>query len=300
MEIMNLDNLIDEELSSRPHAFTSWVKLKQDIHCNGAFNGARLGAYSLTTADRKNTFISTYHQWCGQPASAASVARLALKHSLTANKRKRFEWNRANLDLLDLPQPLYCASNPGEQYLVYVDIKSAYYSIYSRLPALLYYSSYGAKLCGDRLGFLLPDDLKNFKLARNCLIGCMRARSGLLVRDKKIVSVPVRNALISPSHWGLIATLLHTLAHYAISFGAIYYNTDGAIFTSDEDATKWADFVGSLNLQTSIKAQGMGYCWGVGRYSIGKGKLEFRPPCLPFSNLIEVNEGVLDLWTKMQ
>lgn len=297
---MNLDNVISEELASRPHNFANWVALKQSIHCNGDYEGARIGAYSLTTADRSVTLISSYHQWCGKPASAASVARRALNNALKMESRKRFNWNKANQRLLDLPQPLFCDPLTDSVYLIYCDIKGAYHSIYTKLPLLLYYSNYGSSSQGSNLGSILPQDIREFKLARNCVVGAMRARGSLIVRNKQIVRIPSRNPLISPSHWGFIATLLHCIAHYAISMGAVYFNTDGAIFRNRSSADKWMKFIESLGLQASIKAEGIGCVWGVGRYSIGKERMSIYPPCTPFSNLIELNEDIFDLWMKMQ
>lgn len=295
-----VEDVIKSELGSRSHEFTDWTELKRRVHCHGDYDGARLGSYSLTSLNKKITLISSYHLWDGRPVSASSIARRSLNIALAECNRKRFNWNRANFNLLDIPQALYCSPVSQPRNLIYGDIKSAYWSILRRLPTYLYFSPTAFTANADRLGDYLPADLGDFKLPRNCLIGAMRATNGLLVKQGKIVRVPTRNNLLSPSHWGFLTYFLHAIAQYAIHFGAVYYNTDGAIFTTTEDFLKWAQFIEGLGLQVAVKTSGQGICTGIGRYTFGS-SFTRAGTGLPrsYSNIIFDNERIFELWMKI-
>lgn len=298
---MQISDYIDKELSIREHRFVDWIKLKTDLHVNGAYNGSWLGTYSLTTACRSLTLISNYHTWCGLPVSAASISRRILSSALKVHNRQRFNWNKSNFALLQIPQPLYCSAYATKTFLYYADITSAYWQIYRSLPTLLYFGSSSCQISGERFYKVLPTDLASQKLVRNSLVGCFRATTCLKVEQTKIVSRPTRNNLLSPSHWGFMAHLLHRFAAYAIDFGAIYYNTDGAIFDDRIKCDRWISFMRSLGFSIGIKAEGLGCVWGVGRYSIGKATMpKILPPCLPFNNLLDLSDRSLELWEKIR
>ena len=181
--------------------------------------------------------------------------------------------------------------------LLYVDIAAAYYSIYSRLPFDIRFQ--GLRVYGGELLFrdFLPFDLKNYKLCRNVLVGILRSLESTRVLGGKLVKKPNRNPLLSPEHWGYIVHLLHFLAKQAIECGAIYYNTDGAIFQRDDDAIKWMALVQQLGLTPRLDAQGPGYVAAVGRYQVGTkrgGAVNGR--LLPFDNLIEPSPYVEQRW----
>ena len=94
--------------------------------------------------------------------------------------------------------------------------------------------------------------------------------------------------------------ILHLFAQLAIDYGAIYYNTDGAIFTKDEDALKWCDAISSFGLDTAIKAQGAGQVQGLGAYKIGQvGTIRLGAKPKHYNNLQKPNPYVIGMFDKL-
>lgn len=290
---------VRQQLEERPHEFVFWNEIAKRIQSDRDFEGAFVGAYSITVPKLNKTFVSNRHLWIGKPVSAASIARRLLYTSLPLLKRKRIPWNRRALPLLDIPHPLFCIPSTNIGNLFYFDLRGAYYSIYKRLPLEFWFN--GVRSLGGELKFedFLPPDLRDYKLLRNCIVGCMRTRESRRVRGGRVVITNNHNALLSPYHWGFIAHLLHAIANKAVDLGAIYYNTDGAIFLNLEEGLKWSSFVAELGLTPDLKQHGIGYVHGVGRYKIGGdvvGNIKSIP--LPFSNLCTPGFKVLADWRK--
>lgn len=290
---------VSDELHSRPHEFAYWTDIAKRIQSDRAFEGAFVGTYSITVPKLNTTFVSNRHLWAEKPVSASSVARRLLYTGLPLLNRKRIPWNKRALPLLNIPHPLFCIPTMRCANLFYFDIKGAYYSIYSKLPLEFWFN--GVRSLGGELRFgdFLPSDLRDYKLLRNCLVGCFRQTQSRRIRTGRVVIAHNFNALLSPYHWGFIAHLLHLIAQKAVDLGAIYYNTDGAIFTSLEDGLKWTRFVENLGLVPDLKQHGVGYVLGIGRYKIGVdtiGNIKSLP--LPFSNLHTPGAKVLVDWRR--
>lgn len=296
----SVEDFIQFELESRPHEWCDWTELIMRIVHDETLEGSFVGSYSLTTRDRSHTFVSTAHRWCGRPVSASSIARRILNHGLELIGRKRILWQKRCFKYLDLPQPLYCEPTQKLDYLIYVDISSCYYQLYRRLPFELFWFGLHP-ICGDiRFDDFLPSDITQYKLCRNSVVGVLRSTSGAVVSKGKISPRKTRNALLSPCHWGIMSNLLHHFAGMARDLGCIYYNTDGAIFTSDYAACDWALKMSDLGFSTNIKARGIGWVKGIGCYGIGnEGGRNHMRNGRHFSNLFDCNYYALDLWKKL-
>lgn len=292
-----VQDYINAQLASRHHEFVEWPDLIKRIPRDRTLEGAYIGSYSVTKANRLITYVSTQHDWCNLPVSASSVARLILRDGLKLLGRKRIFWNMKSRPLLNIPQPLYC--NPLEfgGRLTYVDISGAYYSIYRRLPYDIRFQ--GLRVYGGKCWFrdFLPTDIHRHKLLRNALVGCLRQLNQARIKQGKINVGPNRNVCLSPEHWGFIAHLLHTIGIFAVQCGARYVNTDGAIFTNDQDAIRYAEQIQEWGLTPRVDAQGSGSIQSIGNYNVGSKFAGCRnPKPLAFNNLIEPSTYVLERW----
>lgn len=265
---VTVSSLIEDELNARPHIWANLPKLLNEAKRDKRYEGAYVGTYSLTLRDRSVTYVARNHNWCGKPVSASTIARASMKPALSVLRRKRIYWSKNERGFLETPQPLYAQPTKSTSYLVYVDIAACYYTLYMRFPL---YLRWGGRFVGfgdEKWGDVLPPDLMGFKLVRNSIPGIWRAWNGSRIKEGKPQTVGTINPLLSPIHWGVLANILHYLASTAVLCGATYYNTDGAIFTSDSDAIAWIDIVRDLGLEPRIKAQGDGLVFGVGSYLI--------------------------------
>ena len=298
MEFYNsVQDYVEQQLGIREHQFIDWFEMCQRICKDKSLEGSFLGSYSLTTRNRKLTYVAEHHDWCKNPVSASTIARLILRSGLSLLGRRRIYWNRKSRPLLDIPQPLYCKPLEYGGRLTYVDISRAYYSIYRRMPMDISFQGLRVYSGETWFGDFLPKDLCDYKLVRNSLVGAFRALTQARIKDGKVDVKQNRNNLLSPEHWGYIAHLLHTLAWSAVNCGARYVNTDGAIFLRDEDAIAWSCQLNKWGLEPGIKCQGSGYIASIGNYRVGVqsgGRVNPKP--LEFNNLIKPSPYVLGKW----
>ena len=296
---LNLQHHIDAELASRPHEWVWWLDLVRRYSHDATLEGAYVGTYSLTAPRLGLTFVSRRHDWCGAPASASSVARRILTHGLKLLGKKRIPWDKESFAMLSIPQPLYYKPTEGIRRLIYVDIQSCFFEIYSRLPFDFWFK--GNYAMGGNLFFrdFLPLELRQYKICRNALVGCLRVQISRKLIKGRIVESGNKNKLLSPQHWGFMAHMLHIFAVAAVQFGAIYYNTDGAIFLNERDANAWSEYVRNWGLIPSQKHDGLGIVWGIGCYKIGNDNIgATQIPNQPTDNLITPSDKIRQAWLK--
>lgn len=299
MTTYSVETLIQTELDTRPHEFTNWSKLLKSIKDDRRFEGAYIGSYSCTLKDKSVTYVASNHTWCERPVSASTIARAAMRPVLDVLKRKRIYWCRFEKPFLEVPQPLYAMPVADSNRLIYCDIKACYWNIIRRMPIDLRWG--GRKVHWGEITWqdILPDDIGEYKLLRNCIPGIWRGWNGRKVKEGRIACVGTINPLLSPIHWGVLGYLLHMIALKAVDLGAQYYNTDGAIFQRDEDAIAWIDWLSDLGLLAEPRHVGTGHIWGVGHYQIGTqrwGANTIKPR--PFSNLGYSHSEVLTAWKR--
>ncbi len=197
--------------------------------------------------------------------------------------------------------PLYF-SEPirNEDDLVYVDLNGAYWQIYTRTTLDVFYDGERYPQKGV-VHFLDIEELRKHKKARNAIIGSIHRmyRTGLDhgVSFEDIVP-PYRRR---PDLWGLVQDCLHTIAWSARDLGAVYIHTDGAIFTGHEMALEWIDVLKyRFGILASIRAQGPGTVYALGRWRIGDEKAgKLKRAGQPVDNMIRhelVNEPLLTEW----
>lgn len=172
-------------------------------------------------------------------------------------------------DLLTRRPPLYF-DKPVFGELVYVDLRRAYWSIYSRTTLDVAYDGKRS----PQVGSITFDDIEELgedKLLRNALVGTLRREwthgldHGVPFREE------VTPAKRRPNLWGLIMDCLEVVAVAMRHLGAVYVHTDGFIFPHRDLAAYAIDWLWShYHLIGEVRLAGEGAVWGLGRFAIGE------------------------------
>lgn len=178
-----------------------------------------------------------------------------------------WRWKREQRDLLEhysrIPQ--YCKPCRLDNAL-YVDLKSAYYTIYRRFLYADYMPNRFLKAPK-----VMPDfsEVEGFKLVRNSVFGLMRATKGIQYTHDSAKLVNIKNPLYHPALCLLTYDILNAVAIEMIEWaGAVYVNTDGYIipFEKYEEAKAIAEEWG---FSLKIEGQGEADVIAVGCYKVG-------------------------------
>lgn len=176
--------------------------------------------------------------------------------------------------------PRFCAP-PGLRHLkeaCYIDLKSAYLQIYKHL-------TWDLTFCPNSLHYRKGNiELSDFpyndnKFARNALVGLAVSSKKSYWLQGNVVYKPYHNNMYNPTLAGYIYGVLNYVAYNAINrFNAIYYNTDGGIF-SLKDAEKFGAFLASNSMEFSKKEEGEVFVYSAGFYEFNKftAKMPYRP-----------------------
>lgn len=178
--------------------------------------------------------------------------------------------------------PLYAKPQIIED-AVYIDIRSAYWSILSIVGWDVDY--FPGKWIGVRSS-VADFPFKDDKLARNSLVsvglpGTLRVWTG-----EKLSFVKRPNAFINMVLWALIHDVLHGVAADAVHAGAVYVFTDGFIAPAERE-TAIIDAINRWGLPAGVKQRGRAVIRGVGNYDIGTHIAKMRRTMRPheFNNL---------------
>lgn len=254
---------------------------------NDTYQGSIVGSLNLYSPKLKTSFCLPVDGWIPLPISPSSVARKVLMQGILATGKKRIEQNRNNKHLKDMSHPLFFKPYIGQG--LYIDLKSAYWQIYSKLPIHFYFNGEIFTGRSDVIGQIAPDDWKDYKLARNSLAGLFRADSVARIRNYRIEKDMCNPPTFSPSHWGFIQSILHWIAAVAVQHGAVYVYTDGYIFPENSPYEAFTRFLDGQSIRWDVKAKGRTSVTGIGRYEIGDFKTKSTSTCEP---LDKVSKGV--------
>lgn len=177
---------------------------------------------------------------------------------------RRVGWMAASIKLFDWRWPmLYQGPFAGRG--AYIDLSGAYHQLYSRLWLdTAFPCGYGTlSLSG------IADNLKEWKAARNSLVGVTAARQTMGVRGYKSFPLHTKNAYLSPGLWATIQAILNELAFFAEKCGARYIATDGYIFDDLLKAEHFEEVLYDSGLRYR-KATGRIDVKGWGSYAVGK------------------------------
>ncbi len=155
----------------------------------------------------------------------------------------RVGWRPSQIKLLDWRSPMYF-SGPFKGKGIYIDIKSAYWQIYERLWLDVAFP------CGFGTLDLQPvaNALKNWKAARNSVVGITRSREAIGVAGLRTIRLSMVNPFLSPCLWATIQAVLNMLAFVAVQKGAIYVATDGYIFPLESNVWQFQEYLYDLGL----------------------------------------------------
>lgn len=182
---------------------------------------------------------------------------------------KRVPWSRETFPMLDLNPPLFF-DRPSHGDLTYVDIKAAYFQLYSPATLDLRFNPQRGTFGQGLIEFLRTDELATLKETRNTIIGVVRARARTQCSYGKVSKVPTYNRFLAPELWGYLMHTLHAVAHDLIErFDVRYVATDGFIVPSHQAPLLREFLAEEWGLETAVKGQGEGSVWALGAYALG-------------------------------
>lgn len=228
-------------------------------------DGSIVGAKSYYAPREKTRYIArpAYVRVGGLEGTQQSVTRDWLNATVSPRRAKKSE-----LRGLDKSRAPMYASPAIIEDAVYIDIASAYESIYSIIGWDVDYVR-GSYFAGGRDGLIYP--YPQLKIGRSYVISGAYPRSRIIQVWGR--SPHVRETLNPLSNPSLVASTLDVLAaiaRFAVSiFGGVYYNVDGAIMPRDY-APLYTDFLRSLGLTAKIKYQGRAWISNLTNWSIGE------------------------------
>lgn len=195
----------------------------------------------------------------------ADVARDYI--SLKYDKQKRRVTTLQYDSIIKIPRsaPLYAVPCVMDE-AVYIDLKSAYWSIVSAFGwDVDYMPNRWVKTRSHCFDFPLPDN----KMSRNCLVSVGLARKSNLWTGEKMVQIKASNKLINIMLWAFVQDVLNGVADDIIRLGGVYVHTDGYIVPVELESQA-REIINSWGLVSSIKARGYTVVSGVGNYRVGE------------------------------
>ncbi len=232
-----------------------------------------VGSFSVSSKNAKIYNINEpIAQWEGVYLVGTEIAKLLL---LLNNPPKGYR-RITTIQLEDTPPPLYAC--PSEFEGVYLDIKSCYYHLITKL--------YGVKYARDGwLGWDMEigkwqvpeefeDILREFKEIRNAIYGLMRARVRTVwkAENGKITFAVqnTKNELFYPDVPLAIMDITHAISQVAVQrFNAKYVAIDGFI-VPDAQAENFREWLEELGFRVGVRAQGEAEVKNYYTYRIGK------------------------------
>lgn len=180
---------------------------------------------------------------------------------------KRVGWQGSQVSLFDWRSPLhYTGQYDGA--MIYIDLDGAYSQIYERLWLD---TTYPRAYRGQYPLSGVAKRLREWKAARNSLIGICRSRDGVAYKGTKRVQIKMKNKYLSPGLWATVQAILHMIASRAIVLGAIYVNVDGYLFPLGNDwiEGEFLAWLSDLGFRWSIRDQGRGEIVSWNNYHVG-------------------------------
>ena len=228
-------------------------------------DGVVLGGSSRFFRDKKTRLIlrDRYVDVGQYAGTQQSVTRNWLRDNVKKRIAKRTEL--AGLEKTRAPMYAESAYLPDA---VYMDISSAYQSVYSVLGWGVDYVR-GKYLAGGRDALIYP--YKNLKIGRSLVITGAKPRSRIvMVKNGAPKVYEMFNPFSNPSLVSATLDVLSSIARFAVSlFGAIYYNVDGAIIPR-ENAPMYREFITSLGMTCKTKGEGAAFVDNVTNWTLGK------------------------------
>ena len=150
---------------------------------------------------------------------------------------------------------------------VYIDLVSAYQSIYSRVGWDVFYNRGEYLGTGARIEYPFPN---HWKVGRSYVVtGTRHVFMSNKVYGGKLICKQIKNPYSNPPMVAVVYDVLAMIARFAVSaFRAKYYNVDGGIFPRNV-APYYLEFIHSLGLDAKIKYEGRGVVYTSGSWRVG-------------------------------
>jgi hypothetical protein len=204
---------------------------------------------------------------------------------------KRVPWSRETFPMLKLNAPAFFAA-PSSGDLTYVDIKAAYFQLYSVASLDLRFNPQRGVFGQGIIEFLRADELATLKETRNTITGVVRATSRKQCCHGKMEMVPTYNRFLAPELWGYLMHTLHAVAlDLRERFDVRYIATDGYIVPSHEADLLREYLAEAWGLESTVKCSGPGSVWALGAYRLGeRGSRSRAKRGEPVDNLLALDE----------
>lgn len=163
--------------------------------------------------------------------------------------------------------PQYCKPADSTVETFYVDIQSAYQTIYERFSwRVRYLRNQYFSNDDDKLVYPFPSEWKS---GRSYVVTGALPRSIHFVYDRKVVVRPSFNQFENPCLVAAVWDVLCSIARFAIDeFKARYFNLDGAVVPASQ-LDKYTQFLDSLRLPYKIKYHGRAKILNLAVWQIG-------------------------------
>lgn len=225
-----------------------------------------VGIWSTRDIEKRKAWLDT-SGCCLTEAGYETPSRVARGYLSRLFRKPR--WTReADNDIRPEATRLPLFAKPGRfDHGFYVDLDSAYPSIIDRLGWDVDYRP--GQWIGQGRGISDYPFLYH-KVARSCLLSVATVTHMTVCRGETRTDVPLKNSLLN---WPLLAAVRDVLTGVAedwVEAGAVYVNTDGAIFTSEAGRDRAIEIAADWGLSARVASEGKGWITGIGRYKVGR------------------------------
>ncbi|MDA8385403.1 MAG: hypothetical protein M0Z88_03980 [Actinomycetota bacterium] len=279
---MNLASKLVDEVLSRPHLqvcrggnelVDRWVPDHPELRLIIG-SGPRVVDVSHSPAQAR---VLT-PEMADEPFFEEELARPYLRHVFDAQRprtglaSKRVPFKYESLQLLTKLAPRLHVARPTEGSWTYVDITSAYPSIYGPLTLDCHYRPEQASLSLGRFDMVDFDQVQHWKPMQRAIGGIFRARE-MRVRERggktETHKTTGWSQFLCPDLWGVIMDTMHSVAAEAERRGAVLWDTDGGIMPTKAAPgfRQWCSEV--WQLETHDRLVGEAIVWGLKHWRVG-------------------------------
>lgn len=224
-----------------------------------------VGGYSLTLTQQKIQYLRDViplHNSVVTPTQASrDYVTVKFPEKLRSRKAQWAWWN-------EFPRSQPMATTRGRyRDMVYIDLKSAYWSIVSLVGWDAEYFQKWIVRGSDMSDFPFSDN----RVARNSLVtNFLPQNHTIAYLDGTLVPLPSGKRVQNYGLWCLVMDVLHGIAwDMWHKFNAVYINTDGYIIRAQDQDNAIEYIWKKWGLVARQKGRGIAQVWGVGCYDIG-------------------------------
>lgn len=225
-----------------------------------------VGGYSLTMLEDKVQYLKDTIKLPNSSVTPTQASRdyVTAKFPERLHSRKS-QW--AWWEEFHRSQPM-ATSRGRYKDMVYLDLKSAYWSITSLVGWDCEYFRYAIVRGDDVHDFPFQDN----KIARNSLVSnFLPSKNIIAYRDGRLVTLPNKKRQVNYGLWCLVMDVLHAVAWDVWNkFDAVYVNTDGYIIPAHHQDNAMEFIRQKYGLESRQKGRGVAQVWGVGVYDLGE------------------------------